>query len=114
VKFKLDENLPAEIAEELQRRGHDADTINDENLSGAPDPEVVAAATADGRVLFTLDKGIANLIQYPKHSGIVLFRPPSAGRKGVAAFVRERLDALLAVDLERRLTVVGQERIRFR
>lgn len=116
MKFKVDENLPDEIAEELRHRGYDADTVRDENLSGAPDPAVVAAANMDGRILITLDKGIANLVQYPLwlHQGIVLLRPPLAGRRAVTQFFHERLDAMLAIDLSRRLTVVGRDRIRFR
>jgi predicted nuclease of predicted toxin-antitoxin system len=44
VKFKIDENLPVELVADLNRAGHDADTVVDENLAGAADPIVVAAA----------------------------------------------------------------------
>jgi len=49
VKFKLDENLPASATAVLAKRGHDVDTVPDEGLTGAPDPQVVAVAAADGR-----------------------------------------------------------------
>lgn len=61
MKFKLDENLPVELATDLRGLGHDADTVADEGPAGAADPAVVEAAVAAGRILFTLDKGIANL-----------------------------------------------------
>jgi len=32
VKFKLDENLPVELATDLRERGYDADTVHDEGL----------------------------------------------------------------------------------
>jgi hypothetical protein len=35
MRFKIDENLPAEIAEMLLARGHAADTVTQEELSGA-------------------------------------------------------------------------------
>jgi hypothetical protein len=35
VKFKIDENLPAEAAEILKSAGFDAHTVADEDLSGA-------------------------------------------------------------------------------
>jgi predicted nuclease of predicted toxin-antitoxin system len=54
VKFKLDETLPASSAAILAGAGHDVDTVGREGLSGATDPEVVAAA---GRVLVSLDVG---------------------------------------------------------
>jgi predicted nuclease of predicted toxin-antitoxin system len=116
VKFKLDENLPIELATDLRELGHDADTVHDEGLSGAADPTVMDAAYLAGRILLTLDKGIANLRRYPthKHGGVVLFRPDTVGRGAVIAFVRERLREVLELELSGRLIVVGSSRIRFR
>jgi predicted nuclease of predicted toxin-antitoxin system len=57
VKIKLDENLPSELATDLRAFGHDTDTVVDENLGGFADPDVIAAATLEKRILFTLDKG---------------------------------------------------------
>lgn len=116
MKFKLDENLPVELASDLRGMGYDVDTVNDEGLRGAADPAVVNAAFAADRILFTLDKGIANLQRYPvhQHAGVVLFRPDTSGRGAVIAFVRERLQEVLEIDLSKRLTVVGPSRIRSR
>jgi predicted nuclease of predicted toxin-antitoxin system len=116
VKFKLDENLPVELASDLRGLGYDVDTVHDEGLCGAADPAILDAAFVADRILFTLDKGIANLQRYPvrEHAGVVLFRPDTSGRGAVIAFVRERLQKVLEVDLANRLTVVGPFRIRFR
>ena len=116
MKFKLDENLPAELVTDLREFGHDADTVVDEGLRGAADPAVLDAAFVANRILLTLDKGIANLQRYPihQHAGVVLFRPETSGRGAVIAFVRERLHTVLEMDLTNRLTVVGPYRIRFR
>lgn len=116
MKFKLDENLPVELASELRGLGYDVDTVNNEGLRGAADPEVVDAAFAADRILFTLDKGIANLQRYPvhQHAGVVLFRPDTSGRGAVVQFVRERLGKLLEMELAGRLTIVGPSRVRFR
>ena len=105
MKFKIDENLPADLAEDLQRLGHSADTVEDEGLVGAVDSVIVAAANADGRIILTLDKGIADIVRFPPqiHSGVVLFR-----------FIQERLDHLLRLDLAHRVTVLTDERIRMR
>jgi predicted nuclease of predicted toxin-antitoxin system len=67
VKFKLDENLPASSAAILAGAGQ---------LNGATDPEVVAAATAAGRVLISLDVGLGDIRAYPpgSHAGIVVLR----------------------------------------
>ena len=34
MRFKIDENLPAEIAEDLCALGHDAKTVFDQDMSG--------------------------------------------------------------------------------
>jgi predicted nuclease of predicted toxin-antitoxin system len=116
MKFKLDENLPLELADDLARLGHDADTVYSERLAGADDATVVQAALATGRILMTLDKGIASLLQYPIHEqgGTVLFRPDESGRQSVLSFVRSRLAYLLELEITGRLTVVGPTRIRVR
>ncbi len=59
MKFKLDENLPAELVMDLRELGHDADAVMNEKLRGASDAAVLQAATVAGRVLLTLDKGIS-------------------------------------------------------
>lgn len=76
MKIKLDENLPASAAAILQAAGHDVDTVISEGLTGAPDPDVVAAANAAGRILISLDRGLGDIRTYPpgSHAGIVVLR----------------------------------------
>ena len=76
MKFKLDENLPASSAAILTNAGHDVDTVTQEGLIGAPDRDVVAAATAAGRILISLDRGLGDIRAYPpgSHAGIVVLR----------------------------------------
>ena len=116
VKIKLDENLPIELTEDLRRLGHDAHTVGEENPGGTPDPQVLEAAKVERRVLFTLDKGIANLQRYPpdRFAGVVLFRTDSSGRGAVISSIRERLPLVLKLEFAERLTVVGPSRIRIR
>ena len=76
MKFKLDENLPVSSTVILASAGHDVDTVIAEGLAGAPDQDVVAAATAAGRVLISLDVGLGDIRAYPpgSHAGIVVLR----------------------------------------
>lgn len=89
VNLKLDENLPLSLAPRLARYGHDVDTVDGEALLGQPDPVIVAAASREGRVLLTLDVGLADLTRYPPgtHPGIILFRPRGIGPRTVSAFI---------------------------
>src|SRR5439155_20570382 len=77
MRFKLDENLPRELADDLRRLGHDPDSIVEEGLSGAKDRTVLQAARTGCRVLLTLDKGIVSWLQHSVHdySGLLLILP---------------------------------------
>jgi predicted nuclease of predicted toxin-antitoxin system len=61
VKFKLDENLPISASDIVKSAGHDVDTVASEGLQGAADGDVVAAATAAGRILVSLDRGLGDI-----------------------------------------------------
>jgi hypothetical protein len=116
MRFKIDENLPQEVADELRARQHEADTVADENLSGEQDEKLLRVVRDEQRVFLTMDKGIANIRDYPPadYHGIVLFRPPSQGRGIVFEFVRDHLDQVLRSPLDGRLIVVSASGIRVR
>jgi hypothetical protein len=116
MTFKIDENLPVEIKDDLIAAGHSADTVVEEGLAGAPDVEILRVSRQEQRALLTLDKGIADLrsIQPADYAGIVLFRPVTQGRGATLSFVRRHLPALLAADLNGRLLVVTDAGIRIR
>lgn len=44
MKIKLDENIPHRLVDALARRGHDVDTVLDEDLKGHDDAAVWQAA----------------------------------------------------------------------
>lgn len=115
-RFKLDENLPTEIADELRGLGQDVQTVADELLTGAPDPTLLARIQTEGRVFLTMDKGIADIRRYPpdQYPGLILFRPSSMGRRAVAAFVRRSLQLALSRDPAGHLIVVSESGIRIR
>ncbi|WP_448639747.1 DUF5615 family PIN-like protein [Geodermatophilus sp. URMC 63] len=77
MKVKLDENMPRSASQVLIAAGHDVDTVVEENLAGATDPQVVAAAATAGRLLITLDRGLGDVRTYPpgSHAGIFVLRP---------------------------------------
>ncbi len=96
--------------------GHPADTVHSEGLSGSKDSKIAEAARADGRVIFTLDKGFADIRAYPPkdYPGLVLFRPPSSGRGAILGFVRNRIADLVAINLAGQLVVVTERGLRVR
>jgi predicted nuclease of predicted toxin-antitoxin system len=101
---------------DLLAAGHEADGLRDEGLIRAPDDVVLDLVRRESRVLLTLDKGIADVRAHPSeaHPGIVLFRPPAAGRGTILLFVRRHLASLFERNLTGRLLVITDHGIRAR
>lgn len=76
MKFLLDECLSARLAGLLSSAGHDAVHVADLGLLGAPDEEVLRAASAQSRVLVSADTDFGELLAAGRASGpsFVLFR----------------------------------------
>jgi predicted nuclease of predicted toxin-antitoxin system len=116
LKFKIDENLPSEFATVLQAAGFEADTVADEDLSGAADDLLAQHVRANRRVLITLDMDFANIQSYPpaKHTGIVVLRPHSQDKLTLLALLQILIPALLKSSPEHSLWIVEHDRIRYR
>ena len=63
--FKVDENLPVEIAQVLSDWGHDAKTVNDQRLQGVNDRALLELCDKEKRTLITLDIDFSNIRTYP-------------------------------------------------
>lgn len=116
MRFKLDENLPAEAAGVLRDSGFGADTVGDERLSGAADEMVASASKAERRILVTLDLDFANIRAYPpgEHPGIIVLRVKHQDKPSVLGCVRRLAIALMLRDPAGELWIVEGNRIRFR
>jgi predicted nuclease of predicted toxin-antitoxin system len=56
ASVKLDENVPDSVATLLREAGHDVALARDEGLVGADDDRLLQVASAEHRVLVTLDR----------------------------------------------------------
>ncbi len=106
MKLKLDENVPLNVPPLLASLGYDVATVPGEDLAGADDPTVAAAAFREGRMLLTLDKGFADIRRYPpgQHPGIIVVRlkdqQPDAVESALRSLlVTHDLDALTGCTL---------------
>ena len=90
LRFKVDEDLPAEIAALLRDARHDAMTVHEQSLSGTTDGDLWPIVQREGRCLVTADKGFADARQHPPgtHAGIVLLRHPHESRAGYLQLMR--------------------------
>jgi predicted nuclease of predicted toxin-antitoxin system len=101
VKLLLDENLSPYHAGYLREQGHDAISVTETGLSGAPDERVRAFAIESGRVLVTLDADFGNILRFPPaHTpGVIRLKihPPTEEA------IREQLQKTLRVLKDRSL-----------
>ena len=116
MKFKVDENLPAECALIFREAGFEAATVAEQNLSGAEDSVLFERCRAEGRVLVTLDLDFANVQAYPpgSHSGIVVVRSSSQDKATLISILKRIVPVLIQRSPERQLWVVEPDRIRYR
>ena len=66
MRFLVDECLPTRVASQLCLHGHDAMHVADLGLCGAPDEQVMGAASAQGRVLISADTDVGELLAIGK------------------------------------------------
>jgi predicted nuclease of predicted toxin-antitoxin system len=116
VRFKIDENLPIEVAEILRAAGHDAATVNDEALGGALDPDLAAVLKRESRALVTLDLGFADIRSYPpgEYPGLVVLRLPRQDKTLVLQMYSRFVVALATQDFAGQLWIVEANRLRIR
>ncbi|MGB7280704.1 MAG: DUF5615 family PIN-like protein [Candidatus Acidiferrum sp.] len=116
MKFKVDENLPAEHAATLREAGHEADTVADQKLTGADDSALYERCQAEGRILLTLDLDFGNVWAYPPqlHSGIVVFRSHSQDKPTLIALLNRLLPLFRGRTPKKQLWIVEHDRIRYR
>lgn len=114
--FKVDENLPVEVAELLRADGHDALSVVEQGLAGSGDGRLRAVIQAERRALLTLDLGFADIRTHPpeEFSGLVVFRLACQDRHHVLALVESLLPFLRENPLERRLWIVRNGELRIR
>lgn len=115
MKFKLDENFGTRTQRLIVEAGHDVHTVHQESLSGAADQQLYERCCAEGRCLVTLDLDFADVVRFPPQpaGGIVVIRVPRNPSLGLLEnLVKQFLQALSQMSVERRLWIVEVGRIR--
>jgi predicted nuclease of predicted toxin-antitoxin system len=116
MKFKIDENLPVEVAELLREAGHDAATAIEQQLGGSADLRIVEVCQEERRALVTLDTDFADLRGYPPkdYPGLVVLRLRRQDKPHVLEVLGRALTAFASEPLEGHLWIVEEDRIRIR
>lgn len=116
MKFKIDENLPIEVAEVFQQAGYEAVTVHDQNMVGEIDRTLALVCQSEQRALITLDTDFADIRTYPpaQYAGLVVLRLKQQDKGSVLKVVARLVKVLATEELERYLWIVDEKRIRVR
>ena len=116
MKFKVDENLPVEVAEVLQQAGHDAATVLEQHLGGSDDAQLAAVCQIESRILVTLDMDFSDIRNYPpaEFPGLVVLRLRQQDKPYVLNVVMRLMQVLSQEPIEGHLWIVEENRIRIR
>ncbi len=116
MRFKIDENLPVEVAELLRRLGHDATTILEQHLGGSADPKVASVCQQERRILVTLDLDFADIRVYPpeEFSGLIVLRLRRQDKIHVLKVVTRLMEMSFRESPDKHLWIVEEERVRIR
>jgi Domain of unknown function (DUF5615) len=84
MKFKLDENVDLRILSRFRLAGYDVATVPEQNLTSAPDTELIEICRQEERCLVTADRDFSNRGRYnpANYSGIAVIRLPPQVRLG--------------------------------
>jgi predicted nuclease of predicted toxin-antitoxin system len=116
MRFKIDENLPTEVAQLLMAEAHDTVTVTEQGLEGSLDAELAQVCRAEDRILVTLDVGFADIRSYPPQTlpGLIVLRLGSQDKGHILNTVRRTMPLIGQEPLAQHLWIVEDTQIRIR
>ncbi|MFO1434135.1 MAG: DUF5615 family PIN-like protein [Candidatus Competibacteraceae bacterium] len=114
--FKVDENLPVEVADVLRQQHHNALTVAEQRLAGQPDANIARICQAEQRTLVTLDLDFSDIRRYPpaEYAGFIVLRPHTQSTPAVLQLLQRVLPLLDHESLAGALWIVDEHRVRIR
>jgi predicted nuclease of predicted toxin-antitoxin system len=116
MKFKIDENLPIDVADLLRKSGYDATTVLEQDIGGCADSDLASICQKETRAFITLDTDFADIRAYPpgEFFGLIVLRLRHHDKPYVMQVISRLISMLLTEPLERHLWIVEEDRIRIR
>ncbi len=116
MKFKIDENMPLEVAGLLRDAGYDATTVPEQNLTGTSDANLGAVCQQERRILVTLDSDFADIRTYSpgEFPGIMVMRLNRQDKSHILDVFSHAMRLLPKEPIGRHLWIVEEDRIRIR
>ena len=116
MKFKIDQNLAVECAEVLRAGGHDAMTVYDQSLGGAPDDKIADVCRAEQRIVVSADLDFSSIVDFPLASspGSIVLRLRNQSKASQLAAIGRIIPLLASEQISERLWIVEETRVRIR
>ena len=116
MRFKVDENVPADAAEALRLAGYEACTVRDQSLTGQPDRIIASVCQNEKRIIVTMDKDFSDIRQYPpeEYEGIIILRTDDQSKPAAMRLMQSVIAILDKASPVKNLWIVSEDRIRFR
>jgi predicted nuclease of predicted toxin-antitoxin system len=116
VRFKVDENLPIDVADLLISAGYDALTVFDQRLIGEADNRILEICRQEKRALITLDLDFSDVRSYPPQDyfGLIVLRLHRQDKAYVLERIRRIIPLFEQEKIEHYLWIVEENRIRVR
>ena len=116
MKFKIDQNLPIKAVDLLAAAGHDAMSIYQQALGGAPDQRIVDVCKEEGRILVTADLDLSDIRLYPpaETPGYLVLRTPRQSKPALLDLLARAIPQLGEHTISGRLWIVEPNRLRIR
>lgn len=116
MRFKIDENLPVEVADILQAKAFEALTVYQQNLSGVNDANLAQICRNEKRILITLDMDFADIRSYPpeEYYGFMVLRVKRQDKLYIMKIISEVVEVLLHESPIGQLWIIEEGKIRVR
>ena len=115
MKLKLDENFGTRAQQLFREAGHEAQTAQEESLSGVSDQRLYEVCCLEQRCLVTLDLDFADVTRFPpdRAGGIVVVRVPrNPSLPLLEELARQFLRMAEQMPVEKKLWIVEVGRVR--
>ena len=116
MKFKIDENLPVEVADLLREGGYDAMTVHEQHLTGKADFYIAGISKSEERAVITLDNDFCDIRVFPppEHHGTIVLRVMQQDKPHVLSLLRRVMPMFTTEQVDRRLWIVEEPKVRIR
>ena len=116
MRFKIDENLPVDVARLLREHTFDAHTVSEEGLGGQPDDAIAVVCQQESRILVTLDTDFCDMRCYPpkNYDGLVVLRLERHDKLHVLSVMQRLIGMFTRENLKGRLWIVEENKLRIR